>query len=370
MKRNFAIFTHVIHSKSGDRYYAYTPYVREMNIWLKFVEQVEIVAPLQQFKDQTDEYYRHDNLIFSAIPSINFLNPGAALNSLVRIPTILRRIFSAMRRADHLHIRCPGNIGLLACLVQIFFPKKPKTVKYAGNWDPKSEQALSYRFQKWILNNPILTRNAKVLVYGNWPKTGKNILPFFTSSFSETDKLALSKNFKAPFRFIFTGNLVEGKRPLFCIQLIHELYKAGCNLKLDIYGRGPQENLLNNYVEAHQLHNLIYFHGNQPIALLKEVYKDAHFSLLPSKSEGWPKAIAEAMFFGCVPVATSISCVPWMLDFGKRGILIEPELDSAAKKLISYIEQPDSLKKMSEKAMSWSQQYTLEKFGSEIQKLL
>ena len=28
------------------------------------------------------------------------------------------------------------------------------------------------------------------------------------------------------------------------------------------------------------------------------------------------------MFFGCIPIATSVSCVPWMLGGGSRGILI------------------------------------------------
>ena len=44
--------------------------------------------------------------------------------------------------------------------------------------------------------------------------------------------------------------------------------------------------------------------------------------ILPSKSEGWPKAIAEGMFFGCIPIATPVSCVPWMLADGSRGILV------------------------------------------------
>ena len=43
-------------------------------------------------------------------------------------------MYKAMKWADHIHLRCPGNIGLLGCIVQIAFPKKVKTVKYAGNW--------------------------------------------------------------------------------------------------------------------------------------------------------------------------------------------------------------------------------------------
>jgi len=53
-----------------------------------------------------------------------------------------------MKSANHIHLRCPGNIGLLACLIQILFPNTPKTSKYAGNWDPNAKQPFTYKIQK------------------------------------------------------------------------------------------------------------------------------------------------------------------------------------------------------------------------------
>ena len=70
-------------------------------------------------------------------------------------------------------------MGLIGAIVNILFPNKQKTAKYAGNWDPKSKQPWSYRLQKWILSNTFLTKNMQVLVYGEWPNQTKNIKPFF-----------------------------------------------------------------------------------------------------------------------------------------------------------------------------------------------
>jgi glycosyltransferase involved in cell wall biosynthesis len=98
---------------------------------------------------------------------------------------------------------------------------------------------------------------------------------------------------------------------------------------------------------------------------------DAHFTILPSKSEGWPKAIAEGMFFGAIPISTKISCLPWILDFGKRGILIEPSVDSAVNTIIDSLEKGDlHLNQLSKKALEWSQQYTVDRLESEISKLV
>ena len=78
---------------------------------------------------------------------------------------------------------------MLGCFIQILFPNKPKTAKYAGNWDPKSSQPTSYRIQKWILNNTILTKNMQALVYGEWEGNSKNIKPFFTATYQEKEKV-------------------------------------------------------------------------------------------------------------------------------------------------------------------------------------
>ena len=55
--------------------------------------------------------------------------------------------------------------------------------------------------------------------------------------------------------------------------------------------------------------------------------------ILPSQSEGWPKAIAEGMFWGCVPIATPVSCVPFMLDYGERGVLLQMNLEQDVQQL-------------------------------------
>ena len=70
------------------------------------------------------------------------------------------------------------------------------------------------------------------------------------------------------------------------------------------------------------LEDLVTLHGNVDTETIKVALKQAHFVVLPSKSEGWPKAIAEGMLWGAIPVATSVSCLEYMLDKGNRGILL------------------------------------------------
>jgi len=259
---------------------------------------------------------------------------------------------------------------LLGSVIQIFFPLKPKTVKYAGNWDPDSKQPGSYKLQKWIVSNTFLSRNITVLVYGEWHHQTKNIIPFFTASFSESEIENVEKDFKYRLKFLFVGSLVEGKQPLYAIRLVEELKNSGINVSLKIFGEGLLKADLEYYIESNNLSDFIQIRGGVSLQELKSEYKKSHFSVLPSKSEGWPKAVAEAMFFGCIPIATKVSCVPWMLGNGDRGILLSERLDKDRNTIIGILNNTAQLRRMSEKAMKWSRNYTVEYFEKEIAKLL
>ena len=209
-----------------------------------------------------------------------------------------------------------------------------------------------------------------MLVYGEWPNQTKNILPFFTASFSENEKIVVNKDFTSPLKFIFVGSLSTGKRPLFAIKLIENLMGKGIPVKLEIYGAGILKNELQEYITTKNLDPFVSLMGSIKLEELKEVYIASHFLILASQSEGWPKAVAEAMFFGCVPVVTSVSCVPWMLNYGGRGILIDENVTSATEKIQQEIRNPGNLEQKSIAAQTWSQEYTLERFEQGIIKIL
>ncbi|WP_394775067.1 glycosyltransferase [Flavobacterium sp.] len=368
----FAIITHVSHIHQDNQYFAYAPYVREMNIWFKYVDEVIVVAPLKTEEPTAiDIPYQHGKIDFRKVSDFNFTNFRNSLISIIKLPIILWKIFLAMKNADHIHLRCPGNMGLIGCFVQILFPHKTKTAKYAGNWDPKSQQPYTYKIQKWILSNTFLTRNMKVLVYGDWENQSTNVKPFFTATYSESEKeISQKSSFTNTIEFIFVGGLVGGKNPLYVVKLVHELIKRGYKTVLNLYGEGSERSTLESYILTHNLGTFVILNGNQNNETLKKAYQKSHFVILPSKSEGWPKAIAEGMFWGSIPVSSKVSCVPIMLDYGKRGVLLEMNLDKDVNQMIAMLNDESGFFTKSKLAIEWSQNYTTEVFEAEIKKLL
>lgn len=364
----FAIITHVPHIAERKNYLAYAPYVSEIDLWSKHIEELTVVAPfVKSEKGPVDKAYEHQNIKFIPIERFDILSLKGFLIAVLKIPVISWQIFKAMQNADHIHLRCPGNIGLLGALIQIAFPNKPKTAKYAGNWDPQSKQPLTYKMQKWILSNTFLTRNMQVMVYGEWPNQTKNIKPFFTATYSEEDKLQfVAKDFNSKIQFVFVGTLVKGKNPLYAIQLTEALIKKGHQVALSLYGEGVERESLLEYIYKNNLESNIMLKGNQNKEVIKNAYQESHFVILASESEGWPKAIAEGMFWGCVPLATGVSFLPFMLDDGKRGVLLDMDLENDVKKTEMLLNDRTDFNAKSVNASDWSRNYTLDVFERAI----
>jgi len=371
----FLIISHVVHKLIEEDFFAYGPYVKEMNLWFKHVDEVSVIAPLisNLSPDSIDLVYKHPKIDFHKVPEFNFLSLKSTIKAFFLLPKIFLTVFSEMKRADHIHLRCPGNMGLVACIAQVFFPSKIKSAKYAGNWDPHSKQPSTYRLQQKILSNEFFTRNIKVLVYGDWAAKNKNLLSFFTASYLNKDRIAiLTRSFKErePVQLLFVGSLHPGKNPMISCRVAKYLASKGFEINLHFYGEGKEREKIEDFIKNEKLEKVIFIHGNVDSSTLKVAYQKAHFLIFASESEGWPKVVAESMFWSCLPVTTPVSCVPQMIGNGRRGELVNKDVEEISNRVISLIENPKLYNEKCLAARDWSQSYTLERFETEIKKLL
>lgn len=361
--------------QKDNQNHLYAPYEKEMQLWAKYADTIQFCCPI--WREDKKLLIAPISFKVDAIVALQEFDITSFSNILKAIPlafVALVKIFKAMKQADHIHLRCPGNIALLACLVQILFPNKQKTAKYAGNWDPNSQQPWSYRLQKRILSNTFLTRNMQVLVYGGWEGSTNNVKSFFTATYSEDEVRKSTSEIRnlsdEVIRFLFVGTLSKGKQPLYVIQLVEELYKRGEKVILELYGEGVLRKDLEHYIAQNNLETIVALKGNQSKETVLKGYQNSHFLILPSKSEGWPKVVAEAMFWGCVPIASPVSCVSFMMGNGSRGIILKEQLHNDVSQIRNVLNNQEDYKKMALDGQTWSRQFTTDKFETEISKLL
>ncbi|HMK06286.1 MAG TPA: glycosyltransferase, partial [Flavobacterium sp.] len=215
------------------------------------------------------------------------------------------------------------------------------------------------------------TKNMQVLVYGQWPGSSDNIKSFFTASYKESDKTPVApRDLNSEIVFLFVGTFLPSKEPLYAVRLIEQLKKFGHNVSLSLFGDGNEMQHIREYIHQNKLQDYIKPEGNQNQQTIKEAYQKSHFVILPSQSEGWPKVIAEGMFWGCVPIATAVSCLEYMLDHGNRGLLLKMNLEQDAQQIIALLKNPGAYKDKALNSIEWSRKYTLDLFENEIKALI
>tara|TARA_X000001036_G_scaffold76679_2_gene68163 strand:+ start:8126 stop:9250 length:1125 start_codon:yes stop_codon:yes gene_type:complete len=114
--------------------------------------------------------------------------------------------------------------------------------------------------------------------------------------------------------FLSVGRLESQKNYPYLIQCL-----SNSGLNIDILGDGSEkENLVKlaneNNVNVNFLRQISYFE-------LDQLFQNYKFFLLPSKFEGNPKVLLEAMSNGCIPIASNISNHEEIIINGENGFL-------------------------------------------------
>jgi len=95
------------------------------------------------------------------------------------------------------------------------------------------------------------------------------------------------------------------------------------NIWLVIVGQGPDGEALRRQAQATTVASRILFagHTDEPWA----VYPAIDFLLMPSRFEGLPLSLMEAMASGCCPIATAVSGIPEIVSAPEYGWLVDAE---------------------------------------------
>jgi glycosyltransferase involved in cell wall biosynthesis len=142
---------------------------------------------------------------------------------------------------------------------------------------------------------------------------------------------------------LYVGRLSPEKNVSLLIRAVGKLNDDAWepNFQLHLIGAGPQEEELRFLVTRLRLGTQVVFHGRLPLADLPRWYSAADAVVLPSKSEGLPRVMLEAMACGTPFIGTRISGVVDHIRDGENGFIVAPDDEPAlALRLRVVREQP------------------------------
>jgi glycosyltransferase involved in cell wall biosynthesis len=280
-----------------------------------------------------------------------------------------------LRKVDAVHVRCPANIPLLA-IILLALRRKPglRWVKYAGNWTPTGSEPIASRFQRWWLDCGF--HRGLVTVNGNWPGQPSHVHSFLNPCLtdSELDDGVIAAGKKVlchPVQLVFVGRLESAKGAGICLELLAQLQRKGIQAELDLVGDGEERVALEEMARKLGIATVARFHGGVPRTGLGTYYSRAHFIVLPSKSEGWPKVLSEAMAYGVVPVASAVSSIPQVLQAAATGQTVRVREASAfCDALESYLKAPTRWGEHSKNAVEAARQFSYSAYLQAVAALL
>src|SRR3954468_689844 len=224
------ITSHVIHYSHAGRLYAYGPYAREIDQWADLFSEVSIASPCRLQHPPGDCLpFERSNISMLPQKEAGGETLWAKLGLIASIPAMTWSLARAMRTADAIHVRCPGNLGLIGAILAPLFSRRI-IAKYAAQWNGGPGEPFSARLQRAILSSSWW--KGPVTVYGSWPGSPKHVIPFFTSLLTadqlDRAKASAARDRRGPtLRVLYTGRLSKAKNVDVLLRAVARVRAAG-----------------------------------------------------------------------------------------------------------------------------------------------
>lgn len=340
------IISHTEHYKLPDgTIVGWGPTITEINHLAEIFDEIHHIAMFYDEKAPKSSLpYTSNKITLVPIKPTGGHSIWAKLNVLLSAPRVIRTVNTTLAKTDCFQLRAPTGIGVFLIPYLTLFSKKKGWFKYAGNWK-QSPAPLGYAIQRFLLKR----QKRKVTINGSWENQKEHCLSFENPCLVEKDiiegkEVVAHKNKDEKLNFCYVGRLEKQKGveriinafnrlPGDIITKVGTIHLVGDGADVDYFKQISNEQGLN-----------FVFHGFLSTEDVFKIYKQSHYFLMPTTaSEGFPKVIAEAMNFGCVPLVSSISSIGQYVKDSENGFLIDPVTEANVINTITKaIELPNS----------------------------
>ena len=186
--------------------------------------------------------------------------------------------------------------------------------------------------------------------------------------FSDTSRFIASQHKKN--EIVYAARLTEQKQPLFFLEAIKILKASGeediSGWNFKIYGNGPLENDVKNYIERNGLMELVSYHSNSD---LSSVFANSKCFVSTQDHENFPSlSMCEAMAAGNAVIARNVGQTDYFVKHQKNGFILDNDTPaSLAKAMHTYISSPQLHKPMQNESIRLTKEvHTADNFIRDI----
>lgn len=298
---------------------------------------------------------------------------GAA-RKLALLPWLARnapRLAREVARADAVHAPIPGDVGTFGIFAALA-GRKPLFVRHCGNWFV--QQTAAERFWRWLLERVAGGRTV-VLTTGDAdaPPSARNpnVRWVFSSSLTEAELRACAPNANAgrphgP-RLVIACRQERAKGTGAVIESLPVLARRFPGVHLDVVGDGAALPEFEALAARVGVAERVTFHGRLNHAgVVAALRRSDVFCFPTTSSEGFPKAVLEALACGLPVVTTRVSVLGRLVGAG-GGVLLDAATSAeVVRGVLACVEDRARYRAMSEAGVHTAREYSLERWRDTI----
>ena len=345
---------------------AFGPVVKELTYLAKEFDEITWIGFERIGKNNSLVLIENKKIQTMLLRSVGGKTFRDKLNILTSYPKMYRVILNEVKKHRYIHSRAPSNPSVIVMFLSLFFSKKQFWHKYAGSWiDPAP---FFYHIQRIFLKK--LRYNSKITINGDYNISNKNIIPFENPCLDKIDRKIGKKNIETKLtitsiNLCFVGALNRNKGVDIILESLRNLNITNIGVVYFV-GDGPERNDF-EFI-AKKININIIFLGFLEKYKIKDIYSKCDFIILPSKSEGFPKVIGEAMNYGCIPIVSDVSCISQYIQDGVNGFLIHPITFKEVQKKIYLAKELTNKEKVKIKQYNYelAEKFTYQLYNNRI----
>lgn len=324
--------------------------------YLDVFQNVFIVGRLFGKEDTTAQVVTGEGVNFIPLPG-----KRGIFGFISMLWTLILFSFKNAKKGRAYLLRIPGSIPSVFFWV-LLIKRIPFAVEVAADpYDSYSSKALDghilsplvQKFFVWLvkLQCKYAKSSAYVTEYSlqrRYPPSNPNTSFGFTSIDLRDEAYALTPKSFADFNrntphIVLTGNMQGGmKGHDVLIKSLAKVREAGIKATLTIIGFGNNTDYLKEMCIAEGVAEFVDFTGKlgsgEPI---RDILRTADLFVLPSRQEGLPRALLEAMSLGLPAIATRVGGVPELLA---SNAIVDPDsVTQLTDKIIEFLSSPNLL---------------------------
>jgi len=366
--KKLVIISHTDHQRHSDgTIVGWGPTITEINYLAQYWDEVVHVGCFDDSDPKGSSLpYTRPNIRLVPIPPFGGRSWKDKLSVITSAPIVISRVLGAIKGASHVQMRLPMGIGIY--LLPIFALRNKRRfifwVKYANNWMQRNAPK-GYAIQRWMLSKNLA--GCKTTINGFWEDQPAHCVSFENPSLRLSDleagrKALISKEYKPPFNFAFIGRLEDEKGVSRILKTMHEIDPSLIG-KIHFIGDGKKTE---QYILASaDLADKVVFHGYRTGDFIRKILASSHFFLLPTTaSEGFPKVVAEASCYGCIPVVSDTSSIPHYVKDNHNGFVweIDGKVGFTDKLSSAVGTAAQNLEKIAKNGGELAEKFTLERY--------